>query len=351
MSSGMDNKYSTATYNLKGAWHGRGIVKPNGITEDDLKIQYNWEPMLIPAYAYNPNSGMPMQIPGKRVIGRQLPDGSFDPFDIVGPDYTPVYNQESPNGDLTLVEFFKPWLESSDLTVESALTLFNGRKVAICCKLNESLSINGDRNWGYITLSNSNDGSTGLNVHFVSFREDCANMLAMGTNAATRAGKIVNLRHSKNVGTALAMVRDTIDLANRQFIATIETLRELDRYSVNTATIKRFQFAWSSVKSPEAALAEYDLKTQAQRIQEANGEAIKDRSNSVLTYLEAAYQDKSMGNKGKSLNDLVQAATQYTTHERGRGNDEDRLHDNLYGNGKALQSRAVTVAQLIASGK
>lgn len=107
----------------------------------------------------------------------------------LGPDYTVYQNTDA----LAIVDEL---LKTGKMTIETAGSLDEGRKVFVCLKMNTRILVSGkDEVLQYLLVTNAHDGSMAVTVMFTNVRVVCWNTLSAALAAAKAAHKI---RHTKN---------------------------------------------------------------------------------------------------------------------------------------------------------
>lgn len=249
----------------------------------------------------------------------------------VGADYQIVQNE-------TLVDFVAPFVESGEASVECAGSLREGSRVFLLARINrDPLTVAaGDEVCAYLLAANAHDGSMRLHVGFTPIRVVCANTLAMA-RSDTRS-KLVQLRHTPGIHLALETVRDTIDLANRTFVATVEQYRYLARVACTDETLRKFvSVVFTADVVPETAIVV------------ASDEALPETRSRVFPNVLRLFQEGRGANLSRgTLWGAVNAIAEYTQYERGT-DEARRLNETFWGAGAALNRRALEVALRMAA--
>jgi len=241
----------------------------------------------------------------------------------VGKGYHVLQNAEA-------MAFFQDWLEGGHAKLETLGSLRSGKRVWIQARLNESDPIEvvpGDAVNLFVLLANSHDGSMAVSTGFVGNRVVCENTLMM----AIQTGKLLKVRHTVNAVQALDKIKDVINLANREFVATAEQWKELSRRGVTESSLRRYV---RRVFNPIVVDGE-------EKDSEKGGERVAD--NVIKLYEENKYGTKLGGANGTAWG-AYNAVNSYLNHERGRSNDT-RQESLWFGQGAKLDRRALKVAQ------
>jgi phage/plasmid-like protein (TIGR03299 family) len=297
-------------------WHGlgTGLNSPPSIEEGLRESGQDWEVGLKKLVTAE----------GEAVDHRatyRKSDGKI--LGVVGPAYRPLQNREA-------FGWFQPLVASGEVSLHTAGSLQEGRKVWILAKVNApALEIaDGDAVERFVLLSNSHDGTRAVRAGFTPIRVVCANTLRMAHDDKTGETKLVKLLHTKNVATALETLRETMQVANARFEATAEQYRKLAKFKVSRADLRRYvKIVLGIEKEDEANLP---AQTMA-------------KLREILVRAE-----RGRGNDGKTLWSGYNGVTEYLSYEYGRSNDR-RLDALWFGQNTTLSQKALDVALTLAS--
>lgn len=248
---------------------------------------------------------------------------------VVGNRYTPLQNIEA-------FEFYEPLVDSGLVTLETAGSLKNGKRIWVLGKINRDPLVivpqADDVINQYILLSNSHDGVTAIRCGFTPVRVVCWNTLSWAHNLAAdqekAAGQLLRVRHTKNAKQALHEIRDVMDLASSTFSASAAQYKELAANDVNEADLKRYvRIIWGHNPDDEDA-----CKTILPKIEElVECGAGNDRDGVRGTWW-GAYN----------------GVTEYLSHQRG-SSDEKRLDSLWFGSGLNMNRKALEVGLEMAT--
>lgn len=152
---------------------------------------------------------------------------------VVGPNTHPLQNSHA-------FDFFQPFLDNKECSLETAGSLDEGRKIWVMAKIQRPNSeiVKGDEVVKFVLLSNSHDGTTAVRVGYTPIRVVCANTLAMAH--ADKASKLIRVRHSKEVKNNVDNIRDIMNVADEAFEATAEQYRFLASRQINQADLRKY---------------------------------------------------------------------------------------------------------------
>lgn len=301
-------------------WHKLGTVVETAPTvKEAIKLAgLDWKVEQKPLQAVT-NDGNLQVITHKAV----LREDTQDILGVVGTSYHPLQNTEA-------FEWFEPFIDNGLASLETAGSLFNGKKVWILAKTHKEADVvAGDTVESYILLSNSHDGSSTVKVGFTPIRVVCNNTLSYAEGA--NISKLIRVRHTSSVVENLQLVRDLMDTVNTQFIATVEQYRELTRRDVSVEDLRMYVKQVFSRQKLENIITDYEAREKAQI--EAERKKLLDRVEEIFE-LEPARKTWNMYN----------AVNSYLCHDRCR-NAELRQNSIWFGDSKLLDRKAFELAR------
>jgi phage/plasmid-like protein (TIGR03299 family) len=304
------------------AWHGLGTTLP-----DDSPVRYSIDDAIRIAGLDWTVETVPLHIAAK--------DGGFAPVSthfairrsdtndilgVVGDRYNPLQNRDQ-------FDFFKPFLDSGECAFETCGALKGGAIVWVLAKVNrpDATIVADDKISKYLLLSSSHDGSMATSVGFCPIRVVCWNTLSAGLRS--EKSTLLKVKHTAQQRATLATIRETINLVNESFEATAAQYRKLAQCGISDSDLRRY--VRLVLELPE------------------NDDAIKTRSANIMDGIIELCRT-GIGNDGQTVWSAYNGVTEYITHHRGR-NAETRLQGAFYGEGRALNDRALSLALQLAS--
>ena len=328
MSHGLIEGQDTMFTVVKKPWHGLGITIQNSPTiEEGIRLAgLDWNVLEKPIF-----HEIPMTDPFTNEIknvnqliknNKVLINGKTgEPLSIMRDEYNPLQNIEAFN-------FFNPFLESGEANLDTAGSLFGGKKIFVVAKINRPDSVivpqSDDRVEKYLTITNSHDGSLAVRVSLTPIRIVCANTLAMAHNSGR--SDFIRIRHSKGMKETLSMVQETINLVNARFEATAEQYRELAKRDINQNDLKNF------IQQVFSLNIEKEFEEEKKR-----------RESKVIEKVTELFET-GKGNDLKGVKGTRWAAynsvTEYLTHHKGR-TQENRFNSVNYSIGATQSEKAL----------
>lgn len=195
-------------------WHRLGQVIPQGTTiEEGMRIAHltGWDVRKLALFAeetkLDVNGVETVRIPAieRYATVRTNPiTGGTEFLGDVGSRYTVIQNEEH-------AEFLETLTDITGAEIETAGSLFGGRRVFISMKMPESIVVGGeDVTDLYLIALNSHDGTSGFDVCVSAIRPVCHNTVT----AAFRGAKTsVSIRHTANARGRVQDAREALGMS------------------------------------------------------------------------------------------------------------------------------------------
>lgn len=309
-------------------WHKLGRVINGAPTiEEGIKLAgLNWDVISQPLYRDASSllaSGLVdlQPVTSHKALVRT---DSGKQLSVVGKDYTPLQNIEAFN-------FFNPFLEGGQASLETAGSLREGKNIWVLAKLNRAPIevVKGDVVQKFLLLSNGHDGMMAVRVGFTPIRVVCANTLAMSHDNSKSS--LIRVFHGKQVKANVDKIQDIVNAADAKFEATAEQYKQLARANVNKKDIEKYVeivFKYSAVEDERRAISKQNRIADITRLFEEG------RGNSMAGVRGTAWA-------------LYNATTEYLSYEAGRGEDS-RLNSLWFGSNNVLNKSALKAAMEFA---
>lgn len=349
----MAHYFETGFFVREKAWHGLGTVLADAPrnTGDALRVAgLDWHVNLQPVYARldsgDQHDGNTIECPDARAMVRDIhcADGSVksDVLGVVGTRYVPLQNVDA-------FRWFDPLIADSDVVLEAAGSVKEGRHVWILARVNTAPAQVGrnpqDVANPYLLLSNSHDGTRAVTVAFTPIRVVCWNTLSAANRAADsdRAGASSRkVRHTRAAANTLQGVRETLNLAARDFSAKALVWREMasaDLAPRNSNTLASIVQGYTRrVFNPAAVV---DKARQGGTLADLPEVRAEEHVWRLL------HNGPGADSAGVSPFGLYMAATHYSDHVNGH-TPSTRLASTWFGNGANVRERAETEALALA---
>jgi phage/plasmid-like protein (TIGR03299 family) len=202
-----------ALYTRVPAWHELGTVIPDGTSDIDQVLTLggiDFEVARRPVLYQNILGGPTKVLADQFVTVRQDTEAGLG---VVGARYEVFQNRD-------IFEFLQDLVANQEVVWESAGALRDGRRVFVCLRLPETVTIDAagvnDQIVPYIAAINSHDGSSQAQVVATPWRIECGNTERFAVrDAYTRWG----VRHTRNARDRIAEARRTLGLSVKYFQA------------------------------------------------------------------------------------------------------------------------------------
>lgn len=214
-------------------WHKLGRKIPDGkklsVREAIVAAKLDWQVELRHLFVGNDGS-VQSGILDQYAVCRSS-DNAF--LGIVGPDYVPLQNEDA-------LHWFQPFLDAGEASLETAGSLKSGRYVWALAKIRDGNMGVGKKDSvaHYILLSNAHDGSVAVRVGFTPIRVVCNNTLSLAHDS--KASKLLRVRHTSNLHYNLEQVREIMNVARREFNATVEQYRHLQKRGIDLSGLQKY---------------------------------------------------------------------------------------------------------------
>lgn len=319
-------------------WHGLGTIletPPATTAEALVTAGLDWKVALWKLCAHEP-------VEASSSVGYQIESAETDELEttwngvvrlsdksvlgVVGPTYHPVQNEEA-------FRFFDPAIEAGLITIETAGSLKQGKRVWMLAKVAGAVAdvVPGDEVNGYFLISNSHDGTTSVRAGFTGVRVVCSNTLA----EAHGGEALIRINHTKNAVVELSRLQEIVGFHRDRFEKSVEHMRQLARVGIDEAELRKYV---ERVFAP-------DLDQHAPDAQ-------------VRTYVDNTFEkirplfEAGRGNDMDGVSGTVWAAynavSEFLTWERGRSVDS-RIDSLWFGSSANLNARAFLEALKIAT--
>ncbi len=271
---------------------------------------------------------------------------------IVSPEYEIVQPGQ-------VLEFFRDLVADQGMQLESAGTLFGGRRFWALAKMGEQDVVSGDAVGGYLLLSTSADGSMATEARQTSVRVVCNNTLRLARDERGQKIAPVKLSHrstycDKKIKAQLGMSRDNFERG-------MEQIRALARIPVSTAGAEELtrrllrpeEYAQKQMQATQAEAAKLaaqgagasDLATLLARAfvpveTEPQKRAPRGEAAILDLFGRSAIGGTLSGAQGTAWG-FVNAVTEYVDHHASAKSRDHRAASAWFGTGDELKTRAL----------
>jgi hypothetical protein len=182
----------------------------------------------------------------------------------------------------------------SQLSVHKAGSLNDGRRIFIQLAIEGESKVGDDILKKYVTIIDSNDGSTGLSVGIGDFTMSCANQFFKFYREGSK------MRHTTSLSDKMSMIPSLIEMSLSDSIRTIETYKRMVGVGINDKTIDK-------LVGELVGLSRID---GVKVIEEASAKKV----NAMNTLYQMIALETAQ--KGRNVWGLHSGVTRWTTHEK-----------------------------------
>ena len=315
----LNNNVAEMAYVGETPWHGLGQkLQPGASIEKWLEaagMQWTVRKTKIQYFADRANTDLRVDDEAVMLVrsdnGRRL--------GIVSPSYNIVQPFE-------VLEFFRDLVETHGFTLETAGTMFGGRRYWALAKITEAMVSGWDKIGGYLLLTTSADGSFASEARETTVRVVCNNTLSMAVSQIP--GKhFVKINHRQAFDSE--RIKAQLQLGGEHFQAFAELASILSKAKITEATAEKFV---TDLLRPVKADADED---------EADEPARRSRGlSSILALFDGAgLGSNQIGARGTAWG-LVNAVTEYVDHHATAKTTDHRLARAWWGGGSDLKIAA-----------
>lgn len=308
----------------KKAWHGLGQQLPDGLSaiEGFREIGLDWDTELREIFTEvmcgvdeNGPVVKRIKVPEHRA---QIRVDNNHVLGIVSKDYKKIDNRE--------MAIFTDAIAGVDaaVTLETAGSLRNGRRIFACVKLPKTIAIGADIVEPFVLLSNGHAGEASFSIYPTTVRVVCANTLRMSEQHASRG---ISFRHTGDMDEKLKQAKTTLNLVTREAEIFEEKARAMAGKQLSGAQLLYFlEKTYEDTFGKLPGLDEVD-SAKFERLRIKREETL----NAWIKNLDD-HRQNVRGIEGSTWAAL-NAITQWHDHERGRLKQESpaRIHSNLFG--------------------
>lgn len=303
----MSHQFESGFFVNKGAWHGLGTVldNPPSTAQAIQEAGLNWQVKEQPIYTENQRGLSPIATHKSlvRSTDHQL-------LGIVSQQYSPLQNQDA-------FSWFDFLLHEGDVSLESAGSLKEGKRVWILAKINQDASdiLKDDAVEPYLLLSNSHDGSTAVWIQFTPIRVVCANTLSLALSRRQqdlKSGRAFSIRHQGNLQHKLSQAKTALDFARQNFAIAVEEYKAMANHQLNSDDLDLYLSLVLDNEQPQSLRAYPQIVSNF---------------------------EEGRGNNGQTLWDAYNGVTEWLDHQRGN-NEATRLESSWFGNSAKTRTKA-----------
>jgi phage/plasmid-like protein (TIGR03299 family) len=316
----IENGQAALMYAGEPPWHGLGTrVSGLATSAQAIKVaRLDWEVDKLPPPPEIPTT--PPAAAAWRVVRRD-PGSQFDGAVLgrVPEDFTPLQNREA-------FAFFDSIVGEDEAVYETAGALGRGEKVWMLARMAGEIRVAGDDVVEpYLLLSNSHDGSGGVQLRFTPVRVVCWNTLTM----ALHMSRGIEVSHTPDLRARLEQAAASLGLIKRGLADLGMTFQQMARLPLTSRTLHGYLSSVFPYPPGRGQVVDEtrtrDLRADASRLFETGKGNTAPRVRGTLW---AAYN----------------AVTELVDHHRNNPSNDDGLRNIWFGEGAGTKVRAYECA-------
>lgn len=261
---------------------------------------------------------------------------------VVGNRYDIYQNQE-------MWDFISTFVDESEIKLETAGSLKNGKTTWVLAKNGTIESISGDPIEEYFLFRNSFDGSTPISVMFTNVRVVCNNTLTM---ALKGANNIFNVRHTNSATDQLKEVHKALGLRSKYQTKVKERLDYFAKRKMTSNQVIEFleEIIFPDPKKLKGISVNVGQNDVVPTQAEVSARAVTTRENKINAILDLVDTGAGADIKGVrgTAYGLYNAMTEWADHEKqtrvteGRDPNEVKFENAMFGTGAKFKEQAMT---------
>jgi phage/plasmid-like protein (TIGR03299 family) len=242
-----NGKYSFVSVREK-PWHGLGQIVQNRMTSQDAIIHSGLDFTVEKRPLYVINDTKRKKVDRHFATCRQDND---EILGIVGSQYQIVQNQEA-------FQFFDAIVGEGAAIYETAGVLGKGEIIFITAKLPKTIRVQKDVVEQYLFITSSHDGTSSIRAAFTPVRIVCNNTLNL---ALSRAGHMVNIRHTRNAHKSLIEAHKLMGIVGKDADRLEALLNKMSHVRISDEQLRRMAEI-AIMPNREQATSEMSTKLQ-----------------------------------------------------------------------------------------
>lgn len=313
-------------------WHGLGQKLEAGASIDQWKVAAGMEWEIMSAVARFQVGGDLKTMKDRKILYRS---DNHEALAAVSNKFKPVQPGE-------VLEFFRDLTDTAGFTLETAGTLFGGRRMWALAKTNAEAMVLDKRDTvrNYLLLSTACDGTLATEARFTSIRVVCNNTLSWAVKSEAQSGGRVKVLHRTQFDADAVKKELGVEQAQEQFAETMKLFRDLADVDLLPAqavlqTIELMRPGALQLEMEE--LEKVAASRPVKRIVE-------------LTARSAGLIGHEFEGADRTQWAWLNSVTQFVDHEARARSTDNRLNSAWFGQGDLLKRRAADMAAKTING-
>lgn len=214
-----------------------------------------------------------------------------------------------------------------DIEVQNGGSINDGKRVFLQLKIEGDGNVNGDRITQFLTITDSNDGSTSLKVGFGDLTMSCQNQFYKFHKRGTSS-----LRHSSSLEEKMKEIPELMRRGLEDSFKQIKIYQQFDQKSIHKDLANQLVKELLGFDRKLTPKDEFDLLSTRK----------KNQLNKMYDCIES-----EMSDKGNTLWGLHSGITKFTTHELSKPKrDNGDMESLMFGSGYNLNQKSLDFCML-----
>ena len=226
----MAHMVETMAYAGETPWHGLGKKVPADLSPEQMleAAGLDWEVEKRDLWFFDTNSEDSVtHAPGKQVLVRTSDNQILD---FVGDDWNPLQNRDA-------FEFFTDFVNAGDMSMDTAGSLEDGRRVWALAKVNDAFEVfKDDVVENYLLFSNPHKYGMSIDVRMTPIRVVCNNTITLALNLD--ASRMVKVNHRSVFDPDT--VKETLGVAKEKLNQYKEAAKFLSKKKYKNETLNEY---------------------------------------------------------------------------------------------------------------
>lgn len=232
---------------------------------------------------------------------------------------------------IEVLEFFRDLTEGAGFHIETAGTLFEGRRFWALAHIGDECEIvPGDRVGGYLLLCTGADGTLATTGKFTTVRVVCNNTLSM---SLSESGKHT-ISHKREFNPV--EMKQKLGIAHEEFSAFSGHMKRISDKHVSAQRAERLTFELLKPADFDTQDAEKKHET-IERVSDSKG------FRSIIALFEGGGKGSEMDGVKDTAWGWLNAVTEYTDYYVRAQSQDNRFNSAMLGTGSALKDKAVAL--------
>lgn len=236
-----------------------------------------------------------------------------------------------------VLEFFRDLTETAGFQMETAGTLFGGRRFWALARIGKDAAIsNVDRVGGFLLLSTACDGTMATTAQFTTVRVVCNNTLSMALSRKSKAGSVIRVTHRSEFDAEA--VKAELGVGRGQFVQFMDAASDLAGKRITQGEAHELTIRLLAGKKLEAAKTPEATRVLVDEV--TGGKGFK----AIMGLFNGSGLGSDLVTAKGTAWGWVNAVTQFVDYAAPARNQDNRMNSALFGDGDDRKTEALELA-------